>query len=152
MGIFKPLTSIFKEKGSVYMIIVATIFSVTAALAKVAINHSSALFFGIAYFPLVAVVLFPIVIVRYRRGLIDLNNLKGEGRLLILLGIIFASAILTHCLSISMAKVAYVVSVKRLSMIFGVIYGWLIFKESHILSRLLGTALMVFGVILIALS
>ena len=55
----------------------------------------------------------------------------------------------THYISISMAPVAYMLSVKRLSLLFGVILGRLIFKEEHIRYRLLGASVMVAGVCLI---
>jgi uncharacterized membrane protein len=42
-------------------------------------------------------------------------------------------------------------SVKRTSLIFGVLYGWLLFKEGNIRERLLGTVVMLAGVVLIAM-
>ena len=50
-----------------------------------------------------------------------------------------------------MVEVAYMISVKRTSLIFSVLYGWLVFKEEHIRERLLGCMVMVIGVALITL-
>ncbi|MFA6221708.1 MAG: hypothetical protein WC647_05285 [Desulfomonilaceae bacterium] len=55
----------------------------------------------------------------------------------------------THFVSISMAPVAYMISVKRLSMIIGVIFGWGFFDEENVVNRLAGVAIMLLGVIII---
>jgi uncharacterized membrane protein len=53
--------------------------------------------------------------------------------------------------ALTMALVPYVIAVKRLSAVFGVLIGALLFKESGLAERLFGTALMVAGVFFIAL-
>ncbi len=54
-----------------------------------------------------------------------------------------------HFVSISMAPVAYMISVKRLSMIIGVIFGWGFFDQENVINRLAGAAIMLLGVIII---
>ncbi|MEE8423195.1 MAG: DMT family transporter, partial [Thermodesulfobacteriota bacterium] len=56
----EPIKAIFKEKGSVMIIIVAFIFSITSSLGKMAIEHSSPMFFGSLYFILVTLLFTPI--------------------------------------------------------------------------------------------
>ena len=51
-ALLEPVKAIFREKGSVMIILVAFIFSITASLGKIAIDHSSPLFFGSFYFHL----------------------------------------------------------------------------------------------------
>ena len=41
------------------------------------------------------------------------------------------------------------VSVKRLSILFGVIYGVMLFRETNIKERLLGATVMVSGIVMI---
>ena len=55
-------------------------------------------------------------------------------------------------LAISLTLVAYVISIKRVSVVFGVLWGHFIFKEGGIKERLIGTSIMVMGVGLITLS
>jgi len=55
-------------------------------------------------------------------------------------------------LAINLTLVAYVISIKRLSIIFSVIFGFLLFKEKGFKERLTGAIIMVLGVILITLS
>lgn len=152
ISIFEPIRSIFREKGSVYMIIVASIYSITSVLGKLAINHSSVLFFTAVYFPILSVLFIPLVVIRYKQGVLNPALIKKDRWLLLLAGLAFGLAAITHGFGITMTKAAYMITVKRMSMVFGVIYGWLLFKERQIINRLLGTALMLLGVVIIAIS
>lgn len=152
MGIFEPVRSIFKERGSVYMIIVAFIYSITSALGKLAIAHSSVLFFSAVYYPVASVLLIPLVVIRYKQGVLNPTLIRKDKWLLLLVGFVVSLSVITHCFGITMTKAAYMITVKRLSVIFGVIYGWLLFKESHIANRLVVASLMVLGVLLISLT
>jgi uncharacterized membrane protein len=51
-----------------------------------------------------------------------------------------------------MANAAYMISIKRLSMVFAVFYGHILFKEKEIANRLIGTSLMFAGAVLIAFA
>ncbi|MEZ4551110.1 MAG: hypothetical protein R2860_06745 [Desulfobacterales bacterium] len=51
-----------------------------------------------------------------------------------------------------MTKAAYMVSVKRLSIVFGVIFGGLVFREENFPMRLLGAVLMFSGAVVILLK
>jgi uncharacterized membrane protein len=74
----------------------------------------------------------------------------GELAALFLLGgLLMAAAEITHFVSLSMAPVAYMISVKRLSLVFGVVLGWLFFGEQNIRFRLVGALVMVGGVFLL---
>lgn len=52
----------------------------------------------------------------------------------------------------TLAIVPYVVSIKRLSALFVVIFGWLLLKEQGFRQRLLGVGIMVLGAGMIALA
>jgi drug/metabolite transporter (DMT)-like permease len=67
----------------------------------------------------------------------------------LLIGITGAIMIFSHLFAISMIQAAYMISIKRTSLIFGVIYGALWFKEKETRQRLLGASVMVAGVFLI---
>jgi drug/metabolite transporter (DMT)-like permease len=151
-GFLGPIKSILREKGSIYMIIVAFIYSITAILGKLAMDHSSPMFMVALYFPAVTILLTPIMIIRYGRGGIDLNKIKSQKILFISIGVLFSVTVLVHFIALNMTSAAYIIALKRLSMVFGIVYGWLLFKEQHIISRLLGAGVMIAGVILISLA
>jgi drug/metabolite transporter (DMT)-like permease len=144
-GIFAPLRAITKEKGSVLMIAVALIYSLTSSLGKMAINHSSPLFFGITYYAALAIVFTPIVLYKRKSG-------KIEGRTILavtLPGIFYSLMVISHMIAISLAYVAYVITIKRMSLIIGVLYGYFFFKERNIRERLFGAMLMFIGFVVI---
>jgi drug/metabolite transporter (DMT)-like permease len=143
-GIFEPLKVITREKGSMLMIGVAFIYSITSSLGKMAIEHSSALFFGITYFTVLTLFFTPFALYKGR-------EVKGKAALSALLpGIFYALMVVSHMVAISLAKVAYVISVKRMSLIIGVLYGYLLFKEENIRERLVGAMLMFIGFVMVA--
>ena len=147
-GIFEPFKAITKEKGSVLMIIVATIFSITSSLGKMAIEHSSPMFFGFTYFMAVTLFFTPIAL---KMGRLELKSFISEKRFKALLfpGLFFSVMIASHMIAVSLAKVAYMISIKRTSLIIGVIYGYLFFREKKIRERFTGATLMFVGFVMI---
>ena len=147
-GLFEPFSAITKEKGSVLMIIVAMIYSITSSLGKMAIEHSSPMFFGFTYFMAVTLFFTPIAL---KMGHSDLKSFIAERRFkaLLLPGLFFSVMIASHMIAVSLAKVAYMISIKRTSLIIGVIYGYLFFKEKNIRERFLGATLMFIGFVMI---
>jgi len=147
-GIFEPFKAITREKGSILMIGVALIYSITSSLGKMAIEHSSALFFGITYFIAVTVIFAPIALWMGRtekKIFISEKQFKG----LMLPGIFYSIMIISHMVAISLTKVAYMISVKRTSLMIGIIYGYLLFKEKNIRERISGAVLMFIGFVMI---
>src|SRR4030042_4978601 len=147
-GIFEPFRAITKEKGSIFMISVALIYSVTSSLGKMAIEHSSPLFFGITYFIAVTIVFAPIALWMGKgelKSFISEKQFKG----ILLPGLFYSIMIASHMIAISLTKVAYMISITRTSLIIGVIYGYLLFKEKNIRERLTGAVLMFIGFIMI---
>jgi uncharacterized membrane protein len=51
--------------------------------------------------------------------------------------------------ALNLTKVAYMISVKRISLVIGVFYGYFFFRETNIGERALGALLMLTGFILI---
>jgi len=67
------------------------------------------------------------------------------------LGATVALTIFSHMLAISLTKAAYMIALKRTSLIIGVLYGAWWFREEKIVERLTGAMLMVAGAVLIGL-
>jgi drug/metabolite transporter (DMT)-like permease len=145
-GFLEPLRAVVKERGSVLMIIVAFIFSITSSFGKIAVQHSSPIFFSIFYSILLSAFLFLIVSFKTRH---ILSKIVSRPLLFLFIGISMAIMMITHLKAISLVEVSYMISVKRLSLLIGVIYGAVFFKETNIKERFLGSAIMLMGVILI---
>lgn len=149
-GIFEPFAAIKREKGSIYMIIVAFIYSLTSSLGKRAIEHSSPIFFGVSYFFALFILLTPIALYKGRSELKMIFR-TGAFKSSLIPGMFEAVQIITNMIAMSMTKVAYMISIKRLSLLMGVFYGYLFFRETGIRERMFGTVLMLTGFILIVL-
>ncbi|MBI5192809.1 MAG: EamA family transporter [Nitrospirae bacterium] len=145
-GVLGPIKAIKKERGSVLMIIVALIYSITSTLGKVAVLHSSPLFFG-AFYPFILTIIFT-VIVGFKG---QLSSVISSPRIFLGIGFFIAMMMLSHFVAISLTDVAYMISVKRLSLLFSVAYGWILFGERNVAERLIGSILMIAGVVSITL-
>ncbi|MBU6392875.1 MAG: EamA family transporter [Planctomycetota bacterium] len=147
-GILEPFKAIGRERGSMYMIIVAFIYSITSNLGKMAILHSSPLFFASTYLPILAAILFPILMWK-NHGRV--KQLVSRTALFSLIGLAIALSTIAHFWAVSIIEVPYVISVKRMSLLFGIMYGALWFKETNIAERLIGGVVMIIGVVIITL-
>ncbi len=145
-GILGPIKAIAKERGAVLMIVVALIYSITSTLGKVAIEHSSPLFFAFFY-PLVLTA--ALTVYAGARG--KLKGVTASPSRFLLIGLCTATMVMSHYMALSRTQVAYMISVKRTSLIFSVIYGKLVFNEERIRERLLGSVIMVAGMVLIVI-
>lgn len=141
-----PIKAIRREKGSIFMIIVALLYSVTATLGKVAVQHSGPIFFGVFY-PFLLTLLLSVIL----WGKALLPAVLSRPKTFLAIGVFTAIMILTHFKAISMTDVAYMISVKRASLVFSVLYGRVLFGEENIRERLAGSMLMIAGMVSITI-
>lgn len=146
-GIFDPIRAIVKEKGSLLMILVACIYSTTSPLGKMAVMHSSPLFFGATYIIFLTLFLAPVALWKGRDEIRDL--LQRKYRRLVLPGIFYAVMVASHMVAISLTNVSYMISLKRTSVLVGVFYGYFLFRETHIGERVVGAIVMLMGFALV---
>jgi drug/metabolite transporter (DMT)-like permease len=148
-GFLSPIRAIFKEPGSRLMLLVAFIYSITSVIGKIGVLHSNPYFFGSTYF--IALTLLMTALMPFIPGVsFKLNwemHLKGAAT-----GAIYAVMVFSHMLAISLVQAAYMVSVKRMSLLFGILYGAWWFRETRIHERLFGAVIMLAGVFLIGFS
>jgi drug/metabolite transporter (DMT)-like permease len=148
-GFWAPFKALARERGPGLMLGVALIYSFTAALFKKAVLHSDPAFFGVFYPMLLSGVMLGGYPLMRRPGDAGLRSIWGWG---LLLGFFVALSILTVARGLALAPAAYMISVKRLSLLFSVVLGGMWLKERPFLPRLIGVTLMCGGVIIIALK
>ena len=146
-AVFEPFKAVFNETGSWLMLIVALIFSFGAVIGKKAIIHSSPLFFTMTFFAVLSflTVLGLLILGRIRLGTFRDDWFKG-----VVAGGLFFIHCLAHGFAISMVKAGYMISIKRFSVLIGMVYGGMFFKEKYIAVRFAGAGLMVAGAVLIS--
>ena len=148
-GFLKPFKAAISERGSLLMILVAFVFSITSNLVKVAILHSNTLFYFV--FSTILLIL-ALTILFFGRIKKKFNLIKSDLKLLSLNGIFYGFSLLFHMLAVILVIVPYMVSIKRTSSIFGVLYGHFLFREKNIAQRLVGAVIMLSGAVLILLA
>jgi uncharacterized membrane protein len=147
-GWLAPFRALAGEKGSLCMLLVAAIYSITATLGKRAIAASSPLFFAACYIPLLVLVISPVALYK-GKGELRLMAQNGTVRASALPALFYVVQVITHVYAINLTNVAYMIAVKRLSLLFGVLYGRCLFQER---GGLLPTLIMLAGVFLIVLG
>jgi len=144
-SLFEPVYAIGREKGSVYMIIVAFLYALTSTLGKKAIILSSPTYFASTYFIGLAVCFNILSKIFYR------DKVQTKNYFVLISGILYGVMIISHIYAISLTKVAYMISIKRLSLIFSITLGYLIFKEEHLKAHITGGSFMLIGFAMIVM-
>jgi len=148
-GFIAPVKAALKENGCRLMLTVALIYSITSVLGKKAILLSSPVWFASFYFSFFGLVagLFFSRIYKIR----VLSFFKKYWKEVLLVGGSQATMCVLHMLALIHLKTAYMIALKRTSVLFSVILGYLIFRESYFLIRLSSVILMLAGVVFILL-
>lgn len=147
-GFFEPFKALLHEKGPRYMLLVAFIWSITSNMDKMGIQNSSPLFWLISVNTFITITMLPILTLYAKK---PVKQISLNWKILIAIGIFNALTLVFQMMAYNLTLVAYVISIKRSSIIISVILGALLFKEKGLEERLAGTILMILGVLLITL-
>jgi drug/metabolite transporter (DMT)-like permease len=149
LGVLDPFASMLKERGPRLMLMVAILYSITSTLGKGALQYAPPLFFGPLYFCVLAVVTFVWIVLSERSNPVPL--LWRQPRAHLIVGLLTGAMAVTHFIALARVEVAYMIAVKRSSLLFGILYGAWLFREPHLRQHLAGGALMLLGIALIVL-
>jgi uncharacterized membrane protein len=147
-GILQPFKSLLQQKGPRYMLLVAFIWSISANIDKIGVMNSSPTLWITSMCMLISIGLFPFT---YKHLFGKTVEIKKTIRMVFPIGLVYSFVILNQMIAINLTLVSYVISIKRMSAVFAVFWGFLIFKETEIKERLLGVSIMILGVLLITL-
>ena len=141
-----PFLILAKSKGPALMLIVAIIWSISPNFDKIGIINSSPNFYAFALFSFVSCGMTIIIFFKSKNnfGLIK-NNMKK----LFPIGFFGALTAIFQTYAYDQEIVPYVVSIKRISILFSSISGLTLLKEEKIKQRIPGITLMIIGVFLI---
>lgn len=146
-GFLAPLKALLREPGARYMLLAAAFYSLTATFGKLAILHSNPFTFGITYYLSFIVLVGACLPFQPHTRIKNLGRSPLKG---LIVGAFLAASIFAHWVAIAQVQAAYMVAVKRTSILFGVLYGAFLFREERIRERLLAAGIMVSGVACIA--
>ena len=148
--LLSPFKSIVKEKGPLMMFGVSILWGFTGSLHKLAISNSNPLFYTSFGVLTLSLMLTPLA---YRSSPKEFKSIftSKNFRLLVPIGIISGFSVIAQMMATSLTYAAFVIAVKRMSMLFSSILGWYFFKED-IKNRIFPILLMVTGVILLTFT
>lgn len=152
-GILGPFRALLSRRGARLMLLVAFLWSITANIDRLGIAASSAACWGFASHAAIALFLAPTLLLPGARA--PTGDARGSTRPpaslaarwgpLLLLGCFAALRQISQVSALELTLTAYVISIKRLSIVIGMILGALLFREETGPARLAGAAIMVAG-------
>lgn len=149
-ALLDPLRALVSDRGAVYMLIVAAVWSVSGTVEKITVTSSSPSFYLTVFGGLFVVGFVPVL---RRFGSAEPGDLKAHWLPLAGAGVLTGAMALIQMAAIKLTPlVNYVISIKRAGMLVSVLFGWLLFDEENPLFRMIGALLMVGGVVLIRVA
>ncbi|MBC8500523.1 MAG: EamA family transporter [Nanoarchaeota archaeon] len=143
-----PFKAMIKNKGSYYMLIVAFLYAIGASFDRMLVVMTSPVFhstmgiFSLSLSMLVIGLLFD------REAILKPNVAFNK---LLLIGLALFSTVMLGNFANKFIIAPYVISLKRLSILFSMIYGYYWFKEKDLKKRIIAASLMVVGTIIISI-
>ncbi len=152
-GVWAPVKALWTERGSLYMVIVALLWSITPVLDKTASEMTNPLWHTMVLAGGVGVIFG---VWRWGRDR-SLRPLVEEFRVvpvvLVLGGLFAVGAMVLQLISYAYVDVAYVETIKRaVGVTAAIMAGYFLFGERDLLRRLVGALVMVVGVALILMA
>ncbi len=147
-GYLAPFKALVKEPGPKLMLIVAFLWSITSNFDKIGVKNSSPIFWLFSLFSTMTVLLLPVLLHKTPN---PSRKILKQLPMLAAMGFFNAVGVLCQMQALTLTLVVQVIAIKRTSVLMGVLFGHFIFKEKDIKQRLLGAAIMVFGVFVISL-
>ncbi len=147
---YQPFVLLLRKPAAQAMLLIALIWSITGNLDKLGVARSTPLVWGTLTNATIAMLLFPVVLFRSRRQ--KKFGWKNIRKVVVVLGVLGAIVTFTQMTAITLTLVPYVIAVKRLSILFSVIWGGIVLRERQFRQRLIAASIMVGGAIIITLS
>lgn len=143
-GLLTPFKSVLTNHGSLLVIIVAIIYTVTSTLGKKVVLLTDSAFFSFWYILILSIGIMPVIYWNKESPLHVFKNFKIN----FLIGTLVGLSAFSLFTAYNYAPVAYVIAIKRTSIIFSVLLGRLMFHEPAFGKRALGAGLAFAGVVL----
>lgn len=150
-GIFVPFKKLFSHKGVVLALICNFIWGITPVFEKIAIRHTFPQvppFVSLVGSFSLAIAFWPIMLKKSRN---PFAQIRLHFRSFLLAGIFGGIAAAAAFTAYSLTNLGYATAIFKLSMVFTVIWGYLFLKEPAIKEKLLGSVIMLIGVLLLVL-
>ena len=170
-GLTAPIKELWKDHGARFMILTATLYAFTSIIDSIGVDAAKAsgnnfffaailwtIFINLAsVLVLSPFALYFVVKLRNNRNYKDLPAVlefigKKSAKKMSLLGFFNGAGEVFQMIAMSFMPVAYINAIKRFSMVLGVLVGGKLFKEERWKERLLGSVVMMVGVVAVVID
>ncbi|MFA5937220.1 MAG: EamA family transporter [Candidatus Paceibacterota bacterium] len=151
-GLLKPFKILFQNKLSLLMLVSIFIGSVVIIFDKISINHifPQDLFFVLFIEDLIIIIgLLPWMMINRK---IAVQEIKVNLKFILLLGFVFTLSSVIAFFALSKGNPGLVSSVFRTQIFFVFLFGFLFFKDRPKLEAVLGTIIMILGLVVLKLG
>jgi uncharacterized membrane protein len=148
-GLLAPIRALLEERGSRLMLLVALIWSFTSIVDKIGIRNSNPIFWGITLYAFISFYLTILVLFK-RRNIF--RTIQGNFLSIFKIGIYNSLQMLSYVFALNLGQTAYVLALKRTSVLFIMIFSFFSSKETAIFQKFFAAFVMFIGVVLILLT
>lgn len=145
----RPFKLLYRDRGAKLMFLVAFIWSLTSIIDKIAIKNINPYFWAAADYSFISIVITLWFAISKK---LDFASVKQNLKSLCVIGLFNYVQVVSYVLAMASGLAIYVLSIKRTSVLYVVIFGSLIFKEGGLKGRVVGVLIMLIGVVTILSS
>lgn len=144
-GLLFPIRALFTKTSSLFILLVAFLWSITSVYDKMGVLNSSPLFWIVTINLYISALTFIFFLITER----SIEKLKKQSWNILGATVLAAISSVCQMTAIKLIPAAYVIAIKRSNGILSVILGKLFFKEKNFQNRLAGAIIMAVGMIII---
>lgn len=145
----EPIRKIASNRAAQMMIFVTLLYSISSNYDKVGVLLSDPIFWAFIYTGTTALALTPIMMVKTDDWT---EEIKTGGKSLFVFGLISGIGSVFQMFALEHTLVIYVTTIKRLSIPLSVILAYILYNETNIRGRTIGSLLAMAGAVLITLA
>jgi drug/metabolite transporter (DMT)-like permease len=147
-GLLAPYRALLHEPGPRYMLAVVLLWGIIGPFDKLGVQNSSPVFWVTATTLVATLLMLPLALGSIAR----IASWKQHLPTLVVAGFLEALIFVLMMGAVSMTLVAYVVAVKRSELLFGVVLGYMLFREGGMRARLAGSGVMMLGIVVLTFA
>jgi len=147
--VLAPFRAIAHEEGARYILGVVLIYSISGNLDKLGVEASSPVFYALIVHVLVTLGLTIVVLLKVDDWQ---SEVTSQWKAIAPIGALSGIAIVAQMTALTYTLAVYVLALKRVGILLSVAGGSILLDEGNLRERLGGTAIIIFGVILVSLA
>lgn len=149
-GILAPIKAIAEEPGAKYILGVLLLYSISAPVDKIGLEGSSPIMYTAGLHIFTVIGLTPLMYYYGDDKLTELSNKNLGG--IAAIGLLSGLSSIAQMMALTYTLVIYVIAIKRAGILISVASGGIFFDEPYTRQRLIGSAVILVGVIIISVS